>query len=100
MRTPGSSRAAGSRPRTRSRALRWSDVTLTKCEFKPGTCEGSLVLDSGGTPVTIKVPQGTAIKKGNDHLFLPGIKGQVVTVSYNEDKGEKIARSIDVKGVK
>lgn len=77
-----------------------TSTTLTKCEFKPGTCEGSLVLDSGGTPVTIKVPQGTAIKKGNDHLFLPGLKGQVVAVGYNEDKGEKIARSIEVKGVK
>ena len=78
-----------------------ASTTLTKCEFKPGTCEGSLVLESkeGGKPsqVTIKVPKGTTIKKGNDHLFLPGLKGNAVAVTYTEDKGEKVAKSIEVK---
>ncbi len=81
-----------------------SGTTLTSCEFKPGTCEGSLVLDSkdGGKPVqvTIKVPKGTTIKKGNDHVFLPGLKGSTVVVSYVEDKGQKIAKAIDVKTAK
>ncbi len=76
-------------------------TTLTACDFKPGTCEGSLVLESrdGGKPfeVTIKVPKGTTIKKGNDHVFLPGLKGSTVVIAYVEDKGVKIAKSIDVK---
>jgi len=78
-----------------------TSTSLTKCEFKPGTCEGSLVLEGKerGTPsrVTIKVPKGTAIKKGNDHLFLPGLKGTTVAVTYAEDKGEKVAKSIEVR---
>ncbi len=77
-----------------------TSTTLTKCEFKPGTCEGNLVLESGGKPVTIKVPKGTAIKKGNDHLLLPGLKGNTVAVTYTEDKGEKVAKSIEVKTAK
>ncbi len=79
-------------------------TTLTSCDFKPGTCEGSLVLErkDGGkpNPVTVKVPKGTAIKKGNDHLFLPGLKGQTIAVTYAEDKGEKVAKAIEVKPAK
>jgi len=78
-----------------------ASATLTKCDMKPGTCEGSLVLDTreGGktTQVTIQVPKGTAIKKGGDHLFLPGVKGQPVVISYVTEKGERVARSIVVK---
>ncbi len=73
---------------------------LTACDMKPGTCEGTMVLDTkGATPgqVTIKVPKGTQIKRGDGHLFLPGTKGRVVAVTYVEDKGEKIAKSIEVK---
>ena len=73
---------------------------MTKCDMKPGTCEGSLVLDTkeGGKPtqVTIKVPKGTTIKKGGDHLFLPGVNGQPVVISYVTEKGEKVAKSIEV----
>ncbi len=78
-----------------------ASATLTKCDMKPGTCEGSLVLDTreGGklAQVTIKVPKGTTIKKGPDHLFLPGVKGQPVLISYVTEKGERVARSIEVK---
>lgn len=78
-------------------------TTLTKCEFKPGTCEGSLVLEEKAgakpTPVTIKVTKGTTITKGTDHLFLPGLKGSLVTVTYVEEKGEKVAKAIEVKTV-
>lgn len=74
-------------------------TALTACDMKPGTCEGTLVLDTKGKggPVTVKVPKGTAIKKSNDHLFLPGLKGQTVAVTYAEDKGEKVAKAIEVK---
>lgn len=76
---------------------------LTACDFKPGTCEGTLVLDTKGATagqVTIKVPKGTLIKEGDGHLFLPGTKGRVVAITYIEKKGEKVATSIEVKSAK
>src|SRR5713226_8162448 len=46
---------------------------LTRCSFKPGGCEGNLVLE---TPrgdqkeqLTIKVPLGTQIKKGTEDIY-------------------------------
>jgi len=78
-------------------------TTLTACDMKPGTCEGTMVLDTkGATPgqVTIKVRKGTLIKHGDGHLFLPGTKGRVVAITYVEDKGEKVAKSIEVKAPK
>ncbi|MGH7326672.1 MAG: hypothetical protein ACREJ9_18785 [Candidatus Rokuibacteriota bacterium] len=77
-------------------------TALTACDFKPGTCEGSLVLNTKGKEgqVTVKVPKGTQIKKGNDHMFLPGLKGSQVTIAYVNDKGARVAKSIDVKSPK
>ncbi len=74
-------------------------TTLTACDFKPGTCEGSLVLDTKGQDgqVTVKVPKGTQIKKGNNHVLLPGLKGSQVTIAYVNDKGARVATSIEVK---
>lgn len=81
-----------------------TSTKLTRCEMKPGTCEGSLVLENraGGTAsqVTIQVRTGTAIKKGDDHLFLPGLKGQPVVISITTEKGERVAKSIEVKTAK
>jgi hypothetical protein len=75
---------------------------LTACDFKPGTCEGSLVLDTGGKDgqVTIKVPKGTQIRKGSDHLFVPGLKGSRVRITLTDAKGERIAKSIEVPSAK
>jgi hypothetical protein len=78
-------------------------TTMTACDMKPGTCEGTMVLDTkGATPgqVTIKVQKGTVIKHGDGHLFLPGTKGRVVAIAYVENKGEKVAKSIEVKSAK
>jgi ribulose 1,5-bisphosphate synthetase/thiazole synthase len=74
-------------------------TVLTACDMKPGTCEGSLVLDTKGKDgqVTVKVPKGTQIKKGNDHVFLPGLKGSQVAIEYVNGKGERVAKSIEVK---
>ncbi len=74
-------------------------TTLTSCDFKPGTCEGSLVLDTKTKDgqVTVKVPKGTQIKKGNDHVFLPGLKGTQVAIVYVSGKDERVAKSIEVK---
>ena len=76
---------------------------LTACDMKPGTCEGTMVLDTKGTTpgqVTIKVKKGTVIKQGDGYLFLPGTKGRVVAITYVEDKGEKVAKSVEVKAAK
>ena len=76
---------------------------MTACDMKPGGCEGTMTLDTKGAtpgPVTIKVRKGTVIKHGDGHLFLPGTKGRVVAITYVEDKGEKVAKSVDVRPAK
>ncbi len=78
-------------------------TTMTACDMKPGTCEGTMVLDTKGAPsgqVTIKIPKGTLITHGDGHLFLPGTKGRVVAIKYVENQGEKVAKSIEVKSAK
>ena len=73
---------------------------LTACQFKPGGCEGFLTLETKGgaksEQVTIKVALGTPIKKGNEDLYLPALRGKLVAVSYVTDKGEKLAKTIAV----
>jgi hypothetical protein len=76
---------------------------LTACDMKPGGCEGTMTLDTkGATPgqVTIKVQKGTVLKHGDGHLFLPGTMGRSVAITYVEEKGEKIAKSVEVKAAK
>jgi hypothetical protein len=71
---------------------------LTACTFKPGGCEGTMVLETAKPEsVTIKVPLGTMIKKGEEVMFLPALRGRVVTVTHVTEKGERVARAIDVK---
>lgn len=73
---------------------------LTRCTFKPGGCEGSLVLETqrAGKPeqVAIKVPLGTQIKKGNEYAYLPALRGNVVSVVHVTANGERVAQSIEV----
>ena len=76
---------------------------MTACDMKPGSCEGTMTLDTkGATPgqVTIKIQKGTVLKHGDGHLFLPGTKGRVVEITYIEDKGEKVAKSVEVRPAK
>ena len=77
-----------------------ASTKLTACQFKPGGCEGYMTLDTKGATkpeqVTIKVALGTPIKKGNEYLYLPALRGKLVAVSYATDKGEKLAKSIEV----
>ena len=71
---------------------------LTVCTFKPGGCEGTMVLETAKPgQVTIKVPLGTVIKKGDEAIFLPALRGRTVSVTHDTEKGERIARAIDVK---
>ena len=73
---------------------------LTKCTFKPGGCEGNLVLETprGDTKeqLTIKVPLGTQIKKGNEDIFLPALRGNLVAVTHISENGAKVAKSIEL----
>jgi hypothetical protein len=75
---------------------------LTLCQPRPtgGGCEGTLTLEAntGGTAqeVAIRVQTDTIIRKGRDHLFLPATQGSSVVVSYVTERGQKVARSIDV----
>ncbi|MFY9317474.1 MAG: hypothetical protein WAO95_18195 [Burkholderiales bacterium] len=71
---------------------------LTVCTFKPGGCEGTMVLGTAKPEqITIKVPLGTMIQKGSETVFLPALRGRTVSVTHVTEKGERIARSIDVK---
>ena len=73
---------------------------LTKCSFKPGGCEGNLVLEmprgDKKEQLTIKVPLGTQIKKGTEDIFLPALRGNLVAVTQVSDNGAKVAKSIEV----
>lgn len=74
---------------------------LTHCDFKPGGCAGNLTLETENqgkaSQLTINVPLGTPIRKGNDTVYLPALRGKSVHIVLGTEKGEKVARSIDVK---
>lgn len=77
---------------------------VTMCQFKPGGCEGTLSMETsmGGKvqEVTIKIPLGTMIKRGNEVVYLPTLRGKVVAVTHVTEHGEKVARSIEVMAPK
>lgn len=77
---------------------------LTRCSFKPGGCEGSLVLETRGggklEQITIKVPLGTPIKKGTEDVYLPTLNGKEVRIVHGLEKGEKVAKSIEIRTAK
>jgi len=71
---------------------------LTVCTFKPGGCEGTMALETAKPgQLTIKVPLGTMIKKGDEVIFLPALRGRTVSVTHVTEKGERVARVIDVR---
>ena len=76
-------------------------TNLTMCNPKPigGGCQGDLTLETKPAgQVTITVVADTIIKKGRDFLLLPATQGSSVVVNYLTEKGQKIAKSIDVIG--
>ncbi len=77
---------------------------LTSCGVVPGkvgTCEGTLVLESKGEgkprQMTVKITRDTALKKGDEKLFLFQLQGAPVTINFATDKGEKVAQSVLMK---
>lgn len=73
---------------------------LTQCDMATHRCEGFLDLQaekSGkGEPTTIRVVATTTIRKGDEKLYLPALRKNTVSISYVTDKGEKIAKAINV----
>ncbi len=79
-------------------------TNLTSCSVVPGkvgTCEGTLVLESKkegkSHQTTLKVTRDTVLKKGDEKLFLFQLQGAPVTITFSEDKGEKVAQSVLMK---
>lgn len=77
-----------------------TSTKLTVCKFEPGGCAGDLKLevqrDGKVVQVPVKVPLGTPIKKGDEIAYLPALRKNRVAISYVEEKGQKVAKSIAV----
>lgn len=80
-------------------------TNLTACSVVPGkmgTCEGTLILENmkDGKPnqMTVKVTRDTALKKGDEKVFLFRLQDAPVTVTVSETKNEKVAESVVAKG--
>lgn len=77
-----------------------TSTKLTMCKFEPGGCAGSLQLETRQhgrvEQLSVEVPLGTQIRKDQATTYLPALRGKMVSISYKEEKGEKIATSIDV----
>lgn len=77
-------------------------TNLTLCQPRPsgGGCEGTLTLEitaqGKAQQLPIKVIADTIIKKGQDFQFLPQTQEKSVVVTYVTEKGQKVAKSIDV----
>lgn len=72
---------------------------LTQCDMATHRCEGSFDLQAGKSSkeeTTIRVVADTTITKGDERLYLPALRKNVVSVTYVTDKGEKVARAIEV----
>jgi hypothetical protein len=42
------------------------------------------------------VPLGTQIKKGDEVIYLPALRGNLVAVTQVSENGEKVAKSIEL----
>ena len=73
-----------------------ASTKLTACGTiagKPGTCEGTMVLDSNGKPFTVKVTRDTTLTKANEKVFLFAFK-EASAVTVTLFPGKDIAQSI------
>ncbi len=71
-------------------------VTIEGCEFLPGTCQGALVVESGGQTLTFLVEKGTFIEWGDRHWVLIGElrPPDPVTVTYVVKEGRRLAKVV------
>lgn len=71
-------------------------VQVERCGHKPGSCEGTLSLNSHGKAITVKVTGASVIKMDDKPMMLPGIKaGDEVTVVYVEQADGNVARVVE-----
>ena len=79
-----------------------ADAKLTACgpvSDKPGTCEGTLVVEPPGAGPAgrkpVEVTRDVALKKDGQAVFLPQLRGSQVIVTYRATKeGADVATSI------
>lgn len=78
-----------------------TEAKLTACGPEPGkagTCEGTLVVQpsaTGATSVAVEINRDVALKKGNQAVFLPQLRGSSVVVKYRATKeGPNLATSV------
>lgn len=93
VRTPGGEE--------RQVAGRATETKLTACgpaQGKPGTCEGTLVVqptEPGAMAVTLEVTRDVLLKKGDQAVFLPQLRDSQVVVKYRASKeGPNVATSV------
>lgn len=86
--------AAGQPVETVSGTVR--SFTLEDCDLVPGTCQGSLVVESGGQTVTFAIPKGTFLKHGERHwILLSDLRPRdPVSVSFVTQEGKRHARIV------
>lgn len=78
------------------------DTELTLCapvEGKPGTCEGTMVLEPAGggeaDRITLEITRDVALKKEGRTVLLPQLQGSVVDARYVATReGPKLATSV------
>ncbi len=79
-------------------------TNLTLCHPRPGGggCEGTLTLETktsgAALQMELKVIADTIIKKDGQATVLPATEGTAVLVRYVTEKGQRVAKSIDVIG--
>ncbi len=71
-------------------------VTIEGCDFLPGTCQGALVVESGGQTLTFLVAKGTFIEYGDRHWVLIGElrPPDPVTITYVIKDGRRLAKVV------
>jgi hypothetical protein len=76
-------------------------TTLTHCDLKPGGCAGHLVLETTeagkAAQVTVQVPLGTMIRRGNDTAYLPTLNGSRVMIVLDPSRAERTAKTIEAR---
>lgn len=78
-----------------------TETRLTACAPAPGkagTCEGTLVVQpaqAGAAPVAVEVTRDVLLRKGEQAVFLPQLRGSQVVVRYRATKeGPNLATSV------
>lgn len=82
-----------------------ADAKLTVCgptPDKPGTCEGTLVVEPPGSGaagrVPVEVTRDVVLKKSGQAVFLPQLRDSQVTVKYRASKeGPNVATSVSAQ---